>query len=172
VLRLLLAIAGNRAHQIGQLLRNGFDLLERPPGLYSQLGLALHLARSLFHGRDGRASAALNGADQRTDALGRFDGTSGQFLDLIRNNDKAMPGITRGRCLNRSVERENGGAVGNFVNQVQNLFDFVRAFAQLLNAPGRLLDLFENPLCAVHRVLHDCGVRRWRRPAASCAPSR
>src|SRR5258708_6221677 len=111
-------------------------------------------ARAVLRGGGGVLRVRLKGLEDRADLLGRFGGPPRETLHFFRNHREPTPGLARGGRLDRGVQSENVGLLGNVRNQLDDLADFLRGFAQSLDALGRLLDLLADFVHARDRVLH------------------
>ena len=152
--RLLLRRLRDRIDQLGELARDRADLAQRLVGLVGRLGSLHHALRAALHGLDRVLRVALNRLHDRADVLGRLAGALRQPLHLLRHHREAASRFTRGRRLNRGVQREHVGLLGNVRDQLHDLADLLRALAQALDPLRGFLDLVADVVHAADRVLH------------------
>ena len=122
------------------------------------LGAALHRYRRVL-------SIGLDALDDGADMLGRFRRALRETLHLLRDNGETAACFPRGRRLDRSIQREHVGLLGDARYQLHDLADLLRAFAQALDAFRCFLDLFAYIVHATDCVLHRlcaffCGIER------------
>ena len=81
----------------------------------------------------------LHGLDHLADLLGRLHRALGQPPDLVRHHREALARVTRPRRLDRGVEREQVGLVGDALDHLDDLADLVRAVADRVDRVLQLL---------------------------------
>jgi hypothetical protein len=62
--------------------------------------------------------------------------------------------------LNRGIQGQNVGLLGDVVDQFHDRSDFLRGFAEALDALRGFLDLVANRVHALNRLAHDRGALR------------
>src|SRR6202008_758124 len=92
---------------------------------------------------------------QRLDLPGRGGRTFRQPLYFVGNHSETAPGVTGHRGLNRRVEGEDVGLVGNVVDQADDVADFLGRLTQTLDAFGGVLNLLADVVHAVDGVVHN-----------------
>src|SRR5688572_2513963 len=152
--RLLLRRRRDRADQLGQLVRHLPDLAQRLVGLVGGLGSRHHVRRAALHRLHRVLRVALNRLHDRADVLGRLGRAFGQPLHLLRHHREAASRLAGGGGLNRRVQRQHVGLLGNVRDQLHDLADLLRALAQALDPLRGLLDLLADVVHALDRVLH------------------
>ena len=115
--------------------------VQRLPRRVRKLGSFDHPDGALFHRRNGVLGVGLNGLHDRLDLLGGLAGTLGQALDFLRHDGESAAGLTSRGRLDCGVEREHVGLLGNVRDQLDDLADFKRRFAQALDPFGGVLNL-------------------------------
>ena len=98
-----------------------------------RLGFGRGHLRRLLHRDDDAADIDLNFACEPFDFLGALVGRLGQRANLVGDHRKAAPVIARARRLDRGVQRQQIGLVGDAA-------DRLRDFADILGAPLQLRD--------------------------------
>jgi len=91
---------------------------------------------------------------QCLDLLGRRRRAFRQALYLVRYHRKAAAGITGHGGLDRRVQSQNVGLVGDVVDQAHNVTNLLGRFTQTLDPFGGVLDLLANGVHAGDGVLH------------------
>ena len=127
--RLLSCRLGDRANQSRQLLRHRVDLGQGLAGSVGHARSLDDLARGLFHAGDCLVGFHLDRLDQAGDLTGGGRRTLGQPLDFLGHDREAAPRLARGRRLNRGVQGQNAGAVGDVVDQGRDFADLPRRLA-------------------------------------------
>ena len=151
---LLARAAGDVLHQARDLVRDLLDLLERRARVLGEQRAAHHVRGAAFHRDHGLVGVGLNGAHQHFDLLGRVRGALGEALHFVRDHREAAARLAGHRGLDRGVERENVGLLGDVVDQLDDVADLLRALAQALDALGGLLDGLADRVHAVDRAPH------------------
>ena len=118
------AICLNAEATIAELPRAGVDRL--------RAGLGRH------HRRVHRAAHVV---DQRADLLGRAADAVGELADLVGDDGEALAGFARAGGLDRRVDREDVGLLGELGDDVEHGADLLRLLAQLQHVRDDLIDL-------------------------------
>src|SRR6266436_3518767 len=95
--------------------------------------------RNPLHGIDRARRVALQRVDPFGNLLGGVLGLHRQRLDLGGDHGKAAPGITRPRRLDGGVERQKRGLPGDLRDQIDDIADGSRRFAQATDIEAGLL---------------------------------
>ena len=140
--------------QLGQLARHAVDLAERRARGVGQPGALDHALRAALHRADRVLRVGLDGLDQRGDLPRRVGRALGQPLHLLGHHREAAPRLAGRRGLDRGVQRQHVGLLGDVGDQLGDLADLLRRLAQALDALGGLLDLVADRVHAADRVLH------------------
>ena len=146
-----------RPAQFGQLLRHRANLAQRLTGFVRQARAVDHFANRLFHRGDDFVGFRLDALGQRVDLLRGAGGPFSEALDFLCDDGEPAAGFTGHGGLNRRVQREDRGAVGDVVDQLDDLADFLRPFAEALDSLGRLLHLVADAAHRLDVVLHGAG---------------
>ena len=145
------------------------DLGERLARGVGELRALDHALRRFLHGRHRVLRVRLNRLHDRADLLRRLAGAFREPLHLLRDHREAAPRLAGRRRLDGGVQREHVRLLRDVRDQLHDLADLLRGFAQALDPLRRLLDLLADVVHARDRVLHrergPC-----RRPRASAAP--
>ena len=73
---------------------------------------------------------------------------------FVGNNCKTASRFSGRVSLNRSVEREDVGLVGNTLDDFDDIADFLRAFAQALDQRAGFLNVTANVVHTVDGITH------------------
>src|SRR5690606_34474159 len=155
--RLLASCVGNVLNQVRQALRYVFDLFQSHTGILGQTGTAYYFRSGVLHGDHRFVGVGLNRLHQGLDLFGRGRRTFRQTLNFVRNHREAAARVTGHGGLDRGVERQNVGLVGNVVNQRYDVTNLLGRFTQTLDPLGGLLDLLTDGIHAVDGVLYHFG---------------
>ena len=145
------------AAQLGELLRHRANLAQRLTGVVRQARPVDHFANRLFHRGDHFVGFRLDALGQGVDLLRRAGGALGQSFDFLCDDGEPAAGLTGHRGLNRCVQCKDRGAVGDVVDQLDNLADFLRPFAEALDSFRGLLHLVADAAHGLDVVLHGAG---------------
>ena len=96
---------------------------------------------ALLHGRDRVLRVGLNGLDDGVDLLGRLARAFGEALHFFGDDREAAPRLAGGSRLDRRVQRQHVGLLGDVRDQLHDFADLQRGFAEPLDALGGVLDL-------------------------------
>ena len=152
--RLLARACGNVLHQARDLVGHLLDFLQRRAGVLGEQRAADHVGRAALHRHDGFVGVGLNRAHQHFDLLGGVGGAFGEALHFVGDDREAAARLAGHRGLDRRVEREDVGLLGDVVDQLDDVADLLRALAQALDALGGLLDRLADRVHAVDRAAH------------------
>jgi hypothetical protein len=130
------------------------DLLQRRAGVFGQQRATYDVRGAALHRDDRLVGIRLNGAHQHFDLLGGVRSAFRQALHFIGHHGEAAARLAGHRCLNGGIERENVGLLGDVVDELDDVADFLRALAQALDALGGLLNGFANGVHAVDGSTH------------------
>src|SRR5690606_6557135 len=155
--RLLASCVGNVLNQVRQALRYVFDLFQSHTGILGQTGTAYYFRGGVLHGDHRFVGVGLNRLHQGLDLFGCGRGTFSQTLNFVRNHREAAARVTGHGGLDRGVERQNVGLVGNVVNQRYDVTNLLGRLTQTLDPLGGLLDLLTDGIHAVDGVLYHFG---------------
>src|SRR5450755_3830906 len=152
--RLLLRLRGNAPDQLGQIARDLANFVQRLPCRVRQLGSLDHPDGAFFHGRDGVLGVGLNGLHDGLDLLSRFARALRQPLHFFRDHRESASCFTCRCGLDGGIEREHVGLLGNVRDQLYDLADFQRRFAEALDPLGGILNLGADFVHAGDLVVH------------------
>ena len=145
---------GNRADQLGELARHAPDLVERAARGVGELRALDDADRRFLHRRHGVLRVRLNRLDDRVDLLRRLAGALREALHFLGHDGEAAAGLAGGRRLDRRVEREDVRLLGDVRDQLDDVADLERRFAEALDPLRRVLDLRADLVHAGDLVLH------------------
>src|SRR5690554_3277501 len=155
--RLLASCVRDVLNQVGQALRYVFDLFQGHTGVLGQAGTADHFGGGVLHGDHRFVGVGLNRLHQGLNLLGGGRGTFRQALNFVGYHCESTAGVTGHGGLNRRVQRQNVGLVGNVVNQGYDVTNLLGRLTQTLDPLGGLLDLLTDGVHAVDGVLYHFG---------------
>ena len=89
-----------------------------------------HVGGAALHRHHRLVGVGLDGAHQHLDLLGGVGGALGQALHLVGHHREAAPGLAGHRGLDRGVERQDVGLLGDVVDQLDDVADLLRALAR------------------------------------------
>ena len=148
--------------EVGQLARDAVDLAERGTGRVGQSRSLDHALRRSLHGADRVLGVGLNRLDERRDLARRVGRAFGQPLHFLGNDREAATRVAgRGR-LDRGVQRQHVGLLGDVRDQLGDFADLLRRFAEPLDPLRGFLDLVADRVHAADRVLHRLQARLGR----------
>jgi hypothetical protein len=78
-----------------------------------------------------------------------------QFPDFIRHHGKTASLFARPSRLDRRIERQQVGLVGDFLDHRDHVGDAFALNSECCNLIGRLAYRFGNPVDHIHRVAND-----------------
>src|SRR5690554_5469672 len=155
--RLLASCVRDVLNQVGQALRYVFDLFQGHTGVLGQAGTADHFGGGVLHGDHRFVGVGLNRLHQGLNLLGGGRGTFRQALNFVGYHCETTACVTGHGGLNRRVQRQNVGLVGNVVNQGYDVTNLLGRLTQTLDPLGGLLDLLTDGIHAVDGVLYHFG---------------
>ena len=135
--RLLAQGFGNVAHDIDHLIRTPAHFGHRVTGLRGQFNTPANLGHAGLHRFHSGLRFILNRDDHRRNLLRRFAGAFGQFSHLVGHHRKTAPLLARARGFDGSVQRQQVGLIGNFLDDFDNRGNLVGAPTQFFNGRGR-----------------------------------
>src|SRR6056297_159069 len=136
--------------------RHGYvlDLLECDTRVLGQTGTTDHLGGGVFHGDNRFVGVGLDRLNQRFNLLGSRGGAFSQSLNFVGNNREAPARVTGHGGLDRGVQGQDVGLVGDVVDQGYDVADFLGRLTQTLDPLGGFLDLFTDVVHAADGVLY------------------
>jgi hypothetical protein len=131
-------VFGKRGGGRGNVLQRTRDLADGR-GLFldgrgdrgGHLGNLLDDPRHFVDRTDGGAGVFLDGIDLLADFLAGGGGLAGQLLDLVGDHGETATGFARGGGLDRGIEREQVGLLGDVIDDVDDLGDLAGGVVQL-----------------------------------------
>ncbi|MNL59724.1 hypothetical protein D3C87_1834750 [compost metagenome] len=75
-------------------------------------------------------------------------------MHFVGHHGKPASGVTGQGCLDRRIQGEDIGLVGNVIDQADYIADFLGRLTQSLDALGGVLNLLANIVHAADRVVH------------------
>ena len=103
---------------------DAFDLARGPGQRLHRFGLLMHLSARVADPVDDRGDRAVDFVEARLGALGKLP-------DLIRDDREASALLSGARRLDRGVEREEVGLVGDLRNGAEHILDALDALGKL-----------------------------------------
>src|SRR5690606_23791529 len=143
--------------QVGQVFRYRLDFFQCHTGVLRQACPFHHLGGGVFHGNHRFVGVGLNGFYQRFNLLGGGGGTFREALYLVRDHREAAACFAGHGRLDRRVQRENVGLVGDVVDQRYDVTDLLGRFTQPLDPLRGFLNLFADGVHAVDGRLYHFG---------------
>jgi len=122
----LLGSARRKVDAAGKVMPGDRLLIDRAGDRYRGGFQLLDLAGNIAQRADAGAGGRLHCADLFRDHFSRAAGLHREFLDLAGDHRKSASGLASARGLDRGVEREQIGALGNRLDQFDDLADFLR----------------------------------------------
>ena len=113
-----------------------------------------HADGRLLHGGHRVLRVRLNRLHDRLDLLRRLAGAFREPLHFLGDDGEAAARLAGGRRLDRGVQREHVRLLGDVRDQLDDLADLERRFAEALDALRRVLDLRADLVHAGDLVLH------------------
>ena len=142
------------ADQRREIARHTPDFLERLARGVGELRSLDHPDRALFHRRHRILRVGLNRLDDRLDLLRRLAGALGEPLHFLGDDGEAASRLAGRRRLDRRIQREHIGLLGDVGDEFDDLADLQRGFAEALDPFRGVLDLRPDLVHAGDLVLH------------------
>jgi hypothetical protein len=133
---LLLGRSGDRLHQPGDVAGAGGDLLERLAGLGGFLDACVDLSRAVVYAIHREGGFTLDRLDALSDLIGGDAGAVGELTDLICDDGEAPAVFPSPRRLDRSIERQLAGLIGDVLYDIHDLPDLLGNMARSLGGLG------------------------------------
>src|SRR5690606_4790225 len=152
--RLLTGGVGDVLDQLRQGHGYVLDFLEGDTRVLGQSGTTDHLGGGVFHGDNRFVGIRLDGLNQCFNLLGCCRGTFRQALNFVRNHREAPARVTGHGGLDRRVQGQDVGLVGDVVDQGYDVTDFLGRLTQTLDPLGGFLDLLPDVVHAADGVLY------------------
>ena len=131
--------AGDVIDQLRGVQRGVEDLANRPLDFRRHCHALVDLRHARLHAADRLARAVLDARDHGGDFLGRGAGACGQTAHFIGDHGKTTALLTRPRCLDRRVERQQVGLVGDALDHLNDVEDRLGFLIQRADHLRRLL---------------------------------
>ncbi|OPZ04256.1 MAG: hypothetical protein BWZ09_01920 [Alphaproteobacteria bacterium ADurb.BinA305] len=146
---------GDLAHRGEHLVGARADLRHRGAGAVAHLHAVAHALHALLHGVDRALGALLDRRHHAADLARGERGALGELAHLVGHHREAAPGLARTGGLDRGVEREQVGLVGDVADRVDDRVDLARLLAELADGLARQIHRLGDALHLGHRLLHD-----------------
>ena len=100
----------------------------------------IDLLRPGAHPIDGLLRIGLDQSEHLRNLLGGLPGTLGELAHFVGDHGEPTSLFACSRCLDRRIERQQIGLVGDLLDDAGDLADFRRALSKRFDLLGRLLD--------------------------------
>jgi hypothetical protein len=135
-------------------MRHLLDLLERGARVLGEQRTADDVRSAALH-RDNRlVGIGLDRADQHLYLARRARRALRELLHLVGDDREPAASLARTRRLDGRVQSENVGLLRDLLDQLDDVADFLRAFAEALDALGGVLNGLAYRVHAVDRAAH------------------